>query len=170
MATSSMTILDDLFLDTLKDIYCAEKWILKTLSNMARATYSDEGKAGFLPHRNEIRGQIQRLKQVFGLLGKPARGRTFVAIQAIICEGGEIMEGFNRSPARDARLISSAQSVEHYDIARHGMLITGANPLGLTGAARLLHANLKEEDALDVKLTKLADAPANANDNDPTAA
>jgi ferritin-like metal-binding protein YciE len=160
MATTKT--LDDLFLDTLKDIYFAEKQILKALPKMARASQSEEGKAGFLRHRDETQGQIERLEQVFELLGKPARGKTCEAIQGIIAEGEEIMEEFKGSPALDAGLISSAQAVEHYEIARYGTLIAWANQLGLTDAVPLLQANLEEEEATDQKLTQLAKTAANA--------
>lgn len=154
--------LDDLFLDTLKDIYFAEKQILKALPKMARVAQSEEAKAGFLQHRDETQGQIERLEQVFELLGKAARGKTCEAIQGIIAEGEEIIEEFKESPALDAGLISSAQAVEHYEIARYGTLIEWANQLGLTDAVPLLEANLAEEKATDEKLTLLAKASANA--------
>lgn len=154
--------LDDLFLDTLKDIYFAEKQILKALPKMARAAQSEEGKAGFLQHRDETQGQIERLEQVFELLGKAARGKTCEAIQGIIAEGEEIIEEFKESPALDAGLISSAQAVEHYEIARYGTLIEWAKQLGLKDAVPLLQANLAEEEATDKKLTQLAKASANA--------
>ncbi|OHV79463.1 ferritin-like domain-containing protein [Rhizobium sp. LCM 4573] len=153
--------LDDLFLDTLKDIYFAEKQILKALPKMARTAQSEEGKAGFLQHRDETQGQIERLEQVFELVGKAARGKTCEAIQGLIAEGEEIMEEFKGSPALDAGLISSAQAVEHYEIARYGTLIEWAKQLGLKGAVPLLQANLAEEEATDKKLTKLAKASAN---------
>lgn len=154
--------LDDLFLDTLKDIYFAEKQILKALPKMARAARSEEGKAGFLQHHDETQGQIERLEQVFELLGRPARGKTCEAIQGIIAEGEEIIEEFKESPALDAGLISSAQAVEHYEIARYGTLIEWAKQLGLKDAVPLLQANLAEEEATDKKLTQLAKASANA--------
>ena len=153
--------LDDLFLDTLKDIYFAEKQILKALPKMARTAQSDEGKVGFLQHRDETQGQIERLEQVFELVGKAARGKTCEAIQGLIAEGEEIMEEFKGSPALDAGLISSAQAVEHYEIARYGTLIEWAKQLGLKEAVPLLQANLAEEEATDKKLTKLAKASAN---------
>ena len=153
--------LDDLFLDTLKDIYYAEKQILKTLPKMARAAQSEEGKAGFQQHRDETQGQIERLEQVFEILGKPARGKTCEAIQGIIAEGEEIIEEFKGSTALDAGLISSAQAVEHYEIARYGTLIEWAGQLGLTDAIPLLKANLAEEEATDKKLTQLAKSSAN---------
>ncbi|TCL66334.1 ferritin-like domain-containing protein [Rhizobium sp. BK251] len=154
--------LDDLFLDTLKDIYYAEKQILRALPKMARAAQSQEGKSGFLQHRDETQGQVERLEQVFEMLGKPARGKTCEAIQGIIAEGEEIIEEFKGSPALDAGLISSAQAVEHYEIARYGTLIAWANQLGLTQAVPLLKQNLAEEEATDKKLTQLAVSAANA--------
>jgi ferritin-like metal-binding protein YciE len=153
--------LDDLFLDTLKDIYFAEKQILKALPKMARAAQAEEGKAGSLQHCDETQVQIQRLEQVFELLGKPARGKTCEAIQGIIAEGEEIMEEYKGTAALDAGLISSAQSVEHYEIARYGTLKSWARQLGLNDAIRLLDANLQEEIATDRKLTALGEASAN---------
>src|SRR6195952_6030059 len=154
--------LDDLFLDTLKDIYFAEKQILKALPKMARAAQSEEGKAGFLQHRDETQGHVERLEQVFEILGKPARGKTCEAIQGILSEGEEIMEEYKSSVALDAGLISSAQAVEHYEITRYGTLIAWANQLGLKDAVPLLQATLAEEEATDKKLTQLAQASANA--------
>ncbi|WP_337184288.1 ferritin-like domain-containing protein [Shinella sp.] len=153
--------LDDLFLDTLKDIYYAEKQILKALPKMARAAQAEEGKQGFLQHRDETQGQIERLEEVFELLGKSARGKTCEAIQGIIAEADEIMDSFKGTPALDAGLISSAQAVEHYEIARYGTLIAWARQLGLDKAVPLLQANLDEEVATDKKLTKLAETSAN---------
>ncbi|WP_409566759.1 ferritin-like domain-containing protein [Rhizobium leguminosarum] len=157
-----MAAWNDLFLDTLKDIYFAEKQILKTLPKMARAAQSEEGKAGFLQHRDETQSQIERLEQVFELLGKPARGKTCEAIQGIIAEGEEIMEEYKGTVALDAGLISSAQAVEHYEIARYGTLIAWAKQLGLKEVVPLLQANFAEEEATDKKLTQLAEASANA--------
>ncbi|MBB3593080.1 ferritin-like metal-binding protein YciE [Rhizobium sp. BK529] len=154
--------LEDLFLDTLKDIYFAEKQILKALPKMARAAQSEEGKAGFLQHRDETEAQVERLEQVFEIIKKPARGKTCEAIQGILAEGEEIIEEFKNSSALDAGLISSAQAVEHYEIARYGTLIAWAKQLGLNDAVALLQDNLKEEKATDQKLTKLAETVANA--------
>ena len=153
--------LNDLFLDTLKDIYFAEKQILKALPKMARAAQSEEGRAGFLQHRDETQGQIERLEQVFELLGNPARGKTCEAIQGIIAEGEEIIEEFKGTPAIDAGLISSAQAVEHYEIARYGTLKTWAQTLGFKEAVTLLDQTLQEEGKTDQILTKLATSAAN---------
>jgi ferritin-like metal-binding protein YciE len=153
--------LDDLFLDTLKDIYYAEKQILKALPKMARASQSEEGKAAFLKHRDQTQGQIERLEQVFELIGKPARGKTCEAIQGILAEGEEIMAEFKGSVALDAGLISSAQAVEHYEIARYGTLKNWANQLGLKDAVALLDATLQEEVETDHLLSKLGSSKAN---------
>ena len=160
MATKTK-VLSDLFHDTLMDIYFAEKQILKALPKMARAARSEEGKAGFLKHRDETEGQIERLGQVFEIIGKPLRGKTCEAIQGILAEGEEIMEEYRDSPALDAGLISSAQAVEHYEIARYGTLKSWAAQLGLEEAVPLLDANLQEEIATDQKLTALGEAAAN---------
>ena len=153
--------LDDLFLDTLKDIYYAEKQIVKTLPKMAKAAQSPELKAGFEQHLEESEGHIDRLEQIFDLLGKPARGKTCDAILGIIEEGKSIMEDFKGTAALDAGLVSAAQAVEHYEIARYGTLKTWALQLGMTDAARLLDDTLKEEEATDRKLSKVAISQVN---------
>jgi len=153
--------LDDLFLDTLKDIYYAEKQILKTLPKMAKAAQSEELRAGFEQHAEETEGQIERLEQVFELIGKPARGKTCDAILGIIEEGKSIMDEFKGTSALDAGLISSAQAVEHYEIARYGTLKAWANQLGMKDAVKLLEQTLQEEEATDQKLTQLGESSAN---------
>jgi len=153
--------LDDLFLDTLKDIYYAERKILKALPKMARAAQSEELKAAFQQHKEETEGQIERLQQVFEVLGKRAQGKTCPAIEGIIEEGEEIMEEFKGMPALDAGLISAAQAVEHYEITRYGTLKRWAEVLGLKEAVQLLDETLQEESKTDESLTALADASAN---------
>jgi ferritin-like metal-binding protein YciE len=153
--------LNDLFVDTLKDIYFAEKQILKALPKMARAAQSEEGKAGFLKHRDETESQVERLVQVFEIIGKPARGKTCEAIQGIIAESEEIIEEFKGSVALDAGLISAAQAVEHYEIARYGTLIAWAKRLGRNDCASVLARTLEEEKAADAKLTKIAESKLN---------
>lgn len=153
--------LDDLFLDTLKDIYYAERKISKALPKMRRAAQSEGLKAAFEKHLEETEGQIERLVQVFEIIGKPARGRTCDAIEGIISEGEEIIEEYKGTAALDAGLISSAQAVEHYEITRYGTLKRWATELGLKDAVVLLDATLKEESNTDSDLTKLADEGAN---------
>ena len=153
--------LDDLFLDTLKDIYFAEKQIVKALPKMAKAAQSPDLKAGFEQHLEETHGHVERLEQIFELLDKPARGKTCDAILGILEEGKSIMEDFKGTIALDAGLVSAAQAVEHYEIARYGTLKTWAGQLGLTEAVGLLDATLKEEVATDKKLSQVAIADAN---------
>ena len=117
--------LSALFLDTLKDIYYAEKQIYKSLPKMAKAASSDELRAAFEKHHEETEGQIERLESVFELLGKPARGKKCDAIEGILDEGKEIMEEYADTPALDPGLLAAAQAVEHYEIARYGTLRTG---------------------------------------------
>ena len=153
--------LNDLFLDTLKDIYYAERQIVKTLPKMAKAASSAELKAGFEKHLEETEGHVERLEQIFELLDKPARGKTCDAILGIIEEGKSIMDDFKGTPALDAGLVSAAQAVEHYEIARYGTLRTWAQQLGLKDAVTLLDATLQEEVATDRTLSELAMADVN---------
>ena len=154
--------LSDLFYDTLKDIYYAERQILKALPKMARAAQAPQLRAGFEKHKEETEGHVERLQQVFEIIGKRAQGKTCEAIQGIIAEGEEIMEEFKGTPALDAGLISAAQAVEHYEIARYGTLKSWAAQLGYKDAMALLDATLKEETATDETLTKLAETAVNA--------
>ncbi|OCP06326.1 MULTISPECIES: ferritin-like domain-containing protein [unclassified Ensifer] len=153
--------LETLFHDGLKDIYYAERQILKALPKMARAAQLPDSKAAFEKHRDETEVHVERLQQVFEIFGKPAQGKTCEAIQGIIAEGEEIMEAFKGSPALDAGLISSAQAVEHYEISRYGTLKTWAWQLGLQDAVSLLDKTLQEEGATDKALSKLAVTAAN---------
>ncbi|HEY1454077.1 MAG TPA: ferritin-like domain-containing protein [Roseiarcus sp.] len=153
--------LKDLFTETLKDIYFAEKQILRALPKMAREAASPELKQAFETHREETEGQVERLNQVFEQLGKPARGKTCEAILGIIDEAKEIMEEFKGAEALDAGLASSAQAVEHYEIARYGTLKTWASQLGLNDAVKLLDETLQQEIKADQLLTKLATSSIN---------
>jgi ferritin-like metal-binding protein YciE len=153
--------LQDLFVETLKDIYYAEKHILKALPKMAREAKSPELKQAFETHRSETEGHVDRLQQVFELVDKPARGKTCDAILGIVEEGKEVMEEFANSPALDAGLLSSAQAVEHYEIARYGTLKTWAGQLGLKEAAKLLDQTLQEEIKTDKLLSQLATQQVN---------
>lgn len=163
MATTSKASakgLEDLFHDTLKDIYYAEKQILKALPKMARAAQAPDLKQAFQDHQAETEGHVDRLEQVFEAIEKPARGKTCDAIMGILEEGKEIMEDYKGSDALDAGLISSAQAVEHYEMTRYGTLRSWANQLGLKDAANLLQQTLGEEEAADKKLTGIAKASA----------
>ncbi|ESW83189.1 MULTISPECIES: ferritin-like domain-containing protein [unclassified Mesorhizobium] len=153
--------LEDLFYDGLKDIYYAERKILTALRKMAKGAESEELKAAFEKHRDETEGQIERLQQVFDAFGKRAQGKTCPAIDGIIEEGQEILEEFEEAPALDAGLVAAAQSVEHYEIARYGTLVTWAGLLGLKDAVPLLEQTLKEEKATDEALTRLGETGVN---------
>jgi ferritin-like metal-binding protein YciE len=154
--------LNELFLDTLKDIYYAEKQILKALPKMAKAARSPELQAAFEKHHDETEGQIDRLEQVFELLGKPARGKKCDAIEGILDEGKEIMSEYKGSDALDAGLLAAAQAVEHYEISRYGTLKTWAGQLSMRDVAKLLDQTLVEEKKTDATLSKLAETAVNA--------
>src|SRR4029079_7132046 len=153
--------LDDLFHDTLKDIYFAEKKILTTLPKMAKAAQSEDLRAAFEKHRAETEGQVDRLEQVFELIGKKVQGKTCDAINGIVEEGQEIMKEYKGSPALDAGLLAAAQAVEHYEISRYGTLKTWAGELGLDEAVDLLDETLTEEKNTDVALTRIAESVVN---------
>jgi ferritin-like metal-binding protein YciE len=153
--------LNDLFLDTLKDVYFAEKQILKALPKMAKAANSDKLRAAFEKHHDETEGHVERLEQVFELIEKPARGKTCDAIIGILEEGKEIMDEYKGADALDAGMLAAAQAVEHYEISRYGTLKQWAQQLGLKEAVRLLEATLQEEKKTDQALTSLAEAAVN---------
>ncbi len=153
--------LNDLFLDTLKDIYFAEKKILSALPKMAKAAQSPKLKAAFEKHLTETDGQVDRLEQVFALLDETPRGKTCDAIIGIIDEGKEVMSEYKGMPAIDAGLLAAAQAVEHYEISRYGTLRTWAAELGLKDAVKLLDATLKEEKNTDATLSQLAETEVN---------
>ena len=149
--------LEDLFLDTLKDIYYAEKRILKSLPKMAKGAESPKLRKGFEKHLTQTEGQIERLEQVFEIFGQPARGKKCEAIEGIIAEGDTIMKDYRGTAALDAGLISSAQAVEHYEITRYGTLRRWAEMLGKRNAAALLDRSLKEESQTDEQLNMIAE-------------
>lgn len=153
--------LHDLFHDTLKDIYYAEKQILGALPKMAKAAQSEELKAAFMKHRGQTEGQVERLVEVFGMIEEKPVGKKCPAIDGIIEEGSEIMEDYKGTPALDAGLIGAAQAVEHYEMARYGTLKRWAEELGLEDAASLLGETLEEEEQTDEDLTELAESSLN---------
>jgi ferritin-like metal-binding protein YciE len=154
--------LETLFHDQLRDIYYAERKITRALSKMARGAQSEDLKAAFQKHKDETDVHVERLQQVFELLGKPARGKTCPAIDGILEEGEEILEEYKSSAALDAGLIASAQAVEHYEMCRYGTLRRWAETLGMKDAASLLSQTLEEEKKTDADLSQLAETAANA--------
>ena len=153
--------LDELFHDTLKDIYYAEKKILVALPKMAKAAQNEDLSAAFDKHKTETEGQVSRLEQVFELIDEKPQGKKCAAIEGILEEGQEIMKEYKGSPALDAGLLSAAQAVEHYEISRYGTLRTWAQEMGLDRAAKLLQETLDQEEATDRSLTELAEAVVN---------
>ena len=154
--------LSTLFLDTLKDIYYAEKQIYKSLPKMAEAAASDELRTAFEKHHDETEVQIERLEKIFEMLDKPARGKKCDAIEGILDEGKEIMKEYADTPALDAGLLAAAQAVEHYEISCYGTLKAWATKLGMPNAVELLDQTLNEEKKTDDALSKIAVSTINA--------
>jgi ferritin-like metal-binding protein YciE len=153
--------LQELFHDTLRDIYFAEKKILSALPKMAKAAQSEDLKAAFEKHETQTEEHVVRLEKVFEEIDEAPRGKTCDAIMGIIEEGQEVMKEFKGAPALDAGLLAAAQAVEHYEIARYGTLKTWATELGHDQAAKLLEQTLSEEKQTDEILTQLAENDVN---------
>jgi ferritin-like metal-binding protein YciE len=152
-------MLQDLFHETLKDIYYAEKKILTALPKMAKVAQSEDLQAAFEKHEGETRDQVERLG--FEFIKHPAKGKTCDAINGMIDESQEVIKEFKDSAALDAGLLASAQAVEHYEISRYGTLKAWAEQLGLQEAVSLLDETLEEEKKTDEVLTELAKAAVN---------
>ena len=157
----SIKTMDDLFVATLKDIYYAEKQILKALPGMVKKANGKDLKKALETHRQETEGQVERLDQVFKMLEIPARGKKCDAIEGIIDEAKEHMEEIEDEQVLDTGMISSAQAVEHYEICRYGTMIEWAKDLGLDDAVPLLQQNLDEEKNADKLLSKIARSSSN---------
>jgi ferritin-like metal-binding protein YciE len=153
--------LNDLFHDTLKDIYYAEKKILTALPKMAKAAQNEDLKVAFTKHQGETKLQIERLEKVFSIIEEKPQGKKCAAIEGILDEGKEIMDEYKGSPALDAGLVSAAQAVEHYEICRYGTLCTWAEELGMNDAKKLLGQTLNEEENADKALSELAETVVN---------
>jgi ferritin-like metal-binding protein YciE len=154
-------MLDELFHETLKDIYYAENKLTKAIPKMAKAAQSKDLKKAFEKHANETKGQVARLEKVFKIIGKKPQGKTCAAINGIIKEGDEVAKDFKGSPALDAGLLAAAQAVEHYEISRYGTLKAWAEELGDNESAKLLNETLTEEKTTDEALTRLAESVVN---------
>ena len=153
--------LSELFHDTLKDIYFAEKKILGALPKMAKAAQSAQLKAAFEKHESETEQQVTRLERVFKSIGETPKGKTCDAIMGLLDEGKEIMDEYKGTPALDAGLLAAAQAVEHYEISRYGTLKCWAGELGYNEAVQLLDATLAEEKKTDATLSGLAESEVN---------
>ena len=159
--TKDIKTMDDLFLHVLQDIYYAEKQIMKALPDMIERATNRELTAALQNHLGETQKQVQRLDQVFELIGKSPKGTTCPAIDGLIKEANEIAGDIAEKKVLDAALITAAQAVEHYEIARYGTLIAWAEELGNSAVAKLLTTTLGEEKAADNKLTTVADRKVN---------
>jgi ferritin-like metal-binding protein YciE len=158
---AAMKSLEDLFVHLLKDIYYAEKQILKALPKMAKKAEANELRQAFQTHLSETEGQVKRLEQVFKLCGLEPKGETCPAIKGIIEEGEKDMQDAKDADVLDAGMIADAQAVEHYEIARYGTMIAWAKQLGMNEAAELLKETLDQEYHADKLLTQLAESRLN---------
>jgi ferritin-like metal-binding protein YciE len=159
--STRMQKFSELFEETLKDIYYAEKAILKALPKMAKKSSSSKLEAAFTRHHKETERQVERLDEVFKLIGKRAGGKDCPAIDGIIEEAEEVMKEAKDDTIRDAAMLAAAQAVEHYEISRYGTLIAWADKMDMSDAAKLLHQTLEEEKLTDQKLTELAESEIN---------
>lgn len=152
----SVKSMDDLFLHLVKDMYNAEKQLVKALPKMAKKTQSAELKKAFETHKDETEGHVERLEKIFEMLDKRAQGKTCVAMEGLVEEGKEAMEEIEDAEVLDAALLAGAQAVEHYEISRYGTMVALANQLGMKDAAKLLDQTLEEEKKTDALLNRIA--------------
>ena len=148
--------LHELFVDSLKDIYWAEKALVKALPKMAKNATNENLIAGINNHTTETEEQIARLEQVFEIIGKKAVAKKCEAMDGLLKEGQDIMESTEPGAVRDAGIIAASQKIEHYEIATYGTLCAFAKTLGYDDAAEILHTTLEEEKQADITLTEAA--------------
>ena len=153
---ATMKSMEDLFLHTLKDIYYAEKLVLRIMPKMMKQASSPELKQAFEKHHTETEKQIERLDQVFEECNSAARGVRCEAMDGILAEAKDMMEEVEDAEVRDAGLVAAAQSIEHYEISRYGTLAAWAQQLGMKNAPKLLQQTLEEEKKADRQLSELA--------------
>ncbi|MFN0262239.1 ferritin-like domain-containing protein [Tepidamorphus sp. 3E244] len=153
--------MNDLYIHTLRDIYYAEKKIVKALPKMIEKATNSNLRQGFETHLEETRTHVSRLEKVFELEGVEAKGVTCPAIDGIIDEANEIAGEVDDKNVLDAALIAAAQAVEHYEMTRYGTLISWAEELGRSQSAAILRDTLEEEKATDDKLSDLAESRVN---------
>lgn len=157
----SIASLQDLFVHTLKDVYFAENLLVKKLPVMAKEASAAPLKKAFEDHLAETKTHVERLKEVFKIVGETAEAEECPGIEGIIEEAEELLEEISNAKTKDAALIASAQAVEHYEITRYGTLVSWANQLGHTEAADLLRRTLAEEKDADNKLLRLGEDSLN---------
>jgi ferritin-like metal-binding protein YciE len=159
--TKDIKTMNDLFVHQLQDIYYAEKQLVAALPKMAEKATEQQLKQGFLTHLDETKTHVQRLEEVFGMIGSKVKAVDCPAIDGIIKEANETAGEVDDKAVLDAALINAAQAAEHYEIVRYGSLIAWARQLGRTDVASLLQKTLDEEKAVDKKLTTLAEGKVN---------
>jgi ferritin-like metal-binding protein YciE len=152
----SVATLQELFVDELKDLYSAEKQIVRALPKIAKATTSEELKAALLEHLEETKGHVTRLEQIAEIVSKKPTGKTCSGMKGVLEEGSEVLEDTDKGEVRDAALIAACQRVEHYEMAGYGSAREFAKLLGLSDAVALLDQTLAEEKAADKKLTEIS--------------
>jgi ferritin-like metal-binding protein YciE len=159
--TKDIKSMEDLFVHTLRDIYYAEKQIVKALPDMIEKATDPQLKQGFQTHLRETENHVKRLEQVFQMTGKKAQGVDCPAIDGILKEANQVAGEVDKKPVLDAALIAAAQAVEHYEMTRYGTLISWAKQLGHNHVVTLLNQTLDEERATDKKLTSMAETQVN---------
>jgi ferritin-like metal-binding protein YciE len=159
--TKDIKTMNDLFVHQLQDIYYAEKQLVSALPKMAEKATENQLKQGFLTHLEETKTHVQRLEEVFGMIGAKVKAVNCPAIDGIIQEANETAGEVDDKAVLDAALINAAQAAEHYEIVRYGSLIAWARQLGRNDAASLMQKTLDEEKATDKKLTTLAEGKVN---------
>jgi ferritin-like metal-binding protein YciE len=156
-----LSTLTDLFEDELRDVYDAEKQILKALPKIIKASSNDELRKALSSHLEETRGQVERLEQAFESLDLKPKGKHCAGMAGILEEGSDLLEEDGDEAVLDAAFIAGCQRVEHYEITAYGTLMAWAKLLGYRDAFNLLKANEQEEKAADAKLSKLAESTVN---------
>lgn len=158
---SKMATLEDLYTDLLKDLYSAEKQLVKALPKLAKNAGSPDLQKAFQDHLRQTEGHVERIERIFSELDGSPRGKKCVGMEGLIEEGNELLQEDAEPDVLDAGLIAAAQKVEHYEIAGYGTARAWAERLGYDKAARLLQQTLDEESMANEKLTKIAESHVN---------
>src|SRR5689334_4836073 len=158
---SKMQTLEDLYMDMLKDLYSAEKQLVKALPKMAKNSQSSDLQKAFQEHLKQTEGHVERIERIFSNMGGSPRGKKCVGMEGLVEEGNELLQENVEPDVLDAGLIAAAQKVEHYEIASYGTVRTWAERLGYNDAAKLLQQTLDEESAANEKLTEIAETFVN---------
>lgn len=158
---SKMNTLEDLYIDLLKDLYSAEKQLVKALPKLAKNAQSPDLQRAFQEHLNQTEGHVDRIERIFSDLGGLPRGKKCVGMEGLVEEGNELLKEDVEPDVLDAGLIAAAQKVEHYEIASYGTARTWAQRLGYDHAARILQETLEEESMANEKLTRIAESHVN---------